>query len=128
MTVALGQLVLHGLHVWQQPNAQGQLTNVEEPAAYVVDWPSLASGASAQAILTIEGDRDFHLTHITHAQTDAGFIPLRVQISDQSGKNLFVQPVFINAVSSINAGQPFVLAMRRLYRRTAPVKITFTVD
>lgn len=128
MTVALGQLVLHGKHVWQQHNAQGQLANVEEPAVYLVDWPSLASGAIHQEILTIEGDRDFHLTHITHAQTDSGFIPLRVQISDQSGKNLFVRPAIINAISSINAGQPYILAMRRLYRRTAPVKITFTVD
>lgn len=123
MTVAKGQLVLHGVHVWQ---SEGQ--NVQEPAIYVVDWPSLAAAASHQQILTIEGDRDFQLTHITHAQTDAGFIPLRVQISDQSGKNLFVQPAFINAVSSVNAGQPYILAMRRLYRRTAPVRISFTVD
>lgn len=123
MTVALGQLVLHGVHVWQVNDK-----DVQEPAFYPVDWPSLASGASAQAILTIEGDRDFHLTHITHAQTDTGFIPLRVQVSDQSGKNLFVQPCFINAISSINAGQPYVLTMRRLYRRTAPVRITFAVD
>jgi hypothetical protein len=123
MTVALGQLVLHGVHVWQE---NGQ--NVSEPAVYPVAWPSLASGAQAQVILTIEGDRDFHLTHITHAQTDTGFIPLRYQVSDQSGKNLFTQPCLINAASSINAGQPYVLAMRRLYRRTAPVRVTFTVD
>ena len=124
MTVALGQLVLHGVHIWQANGA-----NVEEPAVYVVDWPSLAAGATKPVTLTIEGDRDFHLTHITHAQADAaGFIPLRVQISDQNGKNLFIQPTYINAISSQNAGQPYVLAMRRLYRRTAPVKILFAVD
>jgi len=127
MTVALGQLLLHGVHVWQQETAKGMI-DVSEPAVYPIAWPSLASGASHQVILTIEGDRDFQLTHITHAQTDSGFIPLRVQVSDQSGKNLFVQPCIINAISSINAGQPYVLAMRRLYRRTAPVRITFTVD
>jgi len=127
MAVALGQLLLHGLHVWQQESPKG-IVDVSEPAVYPVNWPALNSGESSQTILTIEGDRDFQLTHITHAQTDSGFIPLRVQVSDQSGKNLFVQPCIINAVSSINAGQPYVLAMRRLYRRTAPVRITFTVD
>jgi hypothetical protein len=123
MTVALGQLALHGLHMWQ---VNGK--DVQEPAVYVVDWPSLAAGASKSVTLTIEGDRDFHLTHITHAQADAGFIPLKVQLSDQNGKNLFIQPTYINAISSINAGQPYLLAMRRLYRRTAPVKVVFAVD
>lgn len=123
MTVALGQMVLHGLHVWQ---VNGQ--DVSEPASYPIDWPSLASTASKPVTVQIEGDRDFQLTHITHAQTDSGFIPLKVQVSETSGKNLFVQPAYINAVSSVNAGQPFVLAQKKLYRRTQIIKVLFAVD
>jgi hypothetical protein len=124
MTVGVGQFLLHGVHVWQVNGKE-----VSEPAVYVTDWPSMNAAETKPIILTIESDRDFHLTHITHAQSDApGFIPLRVQVSDQNGKRLFIQPAYINAVSSQNAGQPYVLPMRRLYRRSAPVKVTFTVD
>lgn len=129
MTVAKGQLALHGVHVWQVPDSKtGQLMDVSEPAVYVVDWPSLAAAASQQSLLTVESDRDFMLTHLTHAQTDSGFIPLRVQISEQNGKNLYTQPAIINAVSSQNAGQPALLAMKKLFRRTNTIKVTLSVD
>lgn len=127
MTVALGQIILHGLHVWQIPDNGGK-KDVTEPASYPIDWPSLASGANKLVPIILDGDKDFMLTHITHAQTDSGFIPLKVQITENSGKTLFVQPAYINAVSSINAGQPFVLAQKKLYRRSAVIKATFAVD
>ncbi len=127
MTVAKGQLVLSGVHAWQIQGEKG-LETVSEPAVYVVDWPSLAAGASTQVLLTVESDRDFMLTHLTHAQEDAGFIPLRVQISEGNGKNLFTQPAFINAVSSKEAGQPALLAMKKLFRRTNTIKVTLSVD
>lgn len=128
MPVNKGQLALHGVHVWQMPNDKGQLVDVSEPAVYMVDWPTLNNGASQQNVLTVEADRDFMLTHLTHAQSDVGFIALRLQISEQNGKNLFTQPAIINAVSSQNAGQPALLPMKKLIRRTNVFRVTLTVD
>ena len=73
--------------------------------------------------------RDFLLTHITHNQSDAaGYIPLRFQVSESDGRTLFHEPVYINAASSANAGQPFTVSIRKLYRRTMLVKVAFLVD
>lgn len=128
MPVAKGQLALSGVHVWQMPDKNGKMIDVSEPAVYVIDWGSLANGTSQQEILTVEADRDFMLTHLTHAQSDVGFIPLRIQISEQNGKNLFTKPAIINAVSSQNAGQPALLSMKKLIRRTNTFKVTLLVD
>lgn len=130
MTVAKGQLALHGLHVLgQRPNPKtGQIEDITEPMTYVVDWPTMNAGDTIQRQLTIDGDRDFYLTHITHSQADAGFVPLRVQVSAQDGKTLFKDTPYVNSVSSQNAGQPFILSQKRLFRRTSVQLVQFTVD
>lgn len=127
--VAKGQLVLHGQHAQQVPGPDGKPVTVYEPTAYPVDWPAILAGENTSVNVQIEGDRDFLLTHITHNQSDAaGFIPLRFQVSESDGRTLFHEPVYINAASSPNAGQPFNLSIRKLYRRTMLVKVAFLVD
>lgn len=126
--VAKGQLVLHGYHVWQEQK-NGKMVDVTEPVSYPVEWPALLTGGTKNGQAVVEGSMDFMLTHITHNQADAaGFIPLRVQISDTNGKNLFRDAVYINSVSSQEAGRPFVLVQKRLFRRAATIKVNFSVD
>lgn len=130
MAVAKGQLALHGLHVLGQrkDEATGKMIDVTEPMTYVVDWSGMNAGDAVQKNLQIDGDRDFYLTHITHTQSDAGFIALRVQISAQDGKSLFKDTPYVSSVSSQNAGQPFILSQKRLFRRTSVHTVHFSVD
>lgn len=124
--VAKGQLVLHGIHVWNDD--QGKEIG-REPTAYAIDWPAITAGHSSPVPFTIEGGKDFLLTHITHAQADtATFIPMKVQVSQQDGRTLFYGDCYLNTISSQNAGQPFVLGMKRLFRATSVNKAVFTVD
>lgn len=128
--VAKGQLVLHGLHVWQDGvDEKGQPREFREPTAYPVDWPATLTGKTSIVPFTIEGDKDFMLTHITHAQADtATFIPMKVNVSQQDGRTLFSEACYLNTISNQNAGQPYVLSMKRLFRRTSTNKATFEVD
>lgn len=121
MDIQKGQLVLHGYHVWQENGK-----DVHEPISYPIDWPAIANGQSYPASVQVMGDRDFMLTHITHSQLDTGNIPLKVQIGTTNGMNLFRDPAWINAISSQIAGQPFVLAIKRLFRRTNSINLSFS--
>ena len=44
------------------------------------------------------------------------------------GRTLFYGDCYLNTISSQNAGQPFVLGMKRLFRSTSVNKAVFTVD
>lgn len=130
--VAKGQLVLHGYHVWEVPaivDGKQVMQKVTEPTAYPLDWPATLAGKSYPTSAVIEAYGDFMLTHITHAQADtAAFIPMKFNIQDDTGRSVFRDAVYLNAGSSANAGQPFILPQKRLFRRTSAVRVNFAVD
>lgn len=122
--LAKGQLVLHGFHR-RQINGQAY----DEPTAYPVDWPATLAGKTFPGSFVVDAEADFVLTSISHAQADtATFLPVKINIQDDSGRSVFKDAAYLNTISSQNAGQPYILPKARVFNRTSAVRVNLTVD
>lgn len=123
MATAKGQIVLHGVHT-----LKGTATVVEQ-ATYAASWPALADDTLAQDSFTVDANYDFHVLEITHVVagvTQGQHVPMKMQIAGLNDRPWFIQPVYINSVSSLqDAGQPRKLPAKRILPATRIVNFSF---
>ncbi len=119
------------------PNERNQLVD-----AQILDWftytsavVALGVGLTATDIVNVEADADFNLLKLSYfadlagvAQTDATrVVPnVDIQILDTgSGRSLFFAPIPIPAI--FGTGEiPYILPIRRLFKATSAIRVTFT--
>lgn len=123
MATPKGQIVFHGVHVDDQGNAV-------EPAAYAVDVPALNDGETFPGSFQIVSDLNFRLQEMTHAFEGiaaGAHVNLKVQMQVTNGRPWHIgKPIFINAISSQDAGLPRRPIMQRLILKQAVVSVDFT--
>ncbi|MDI1303027.1 MAG: hypothetical protein PSX71_14070 [bacterium] len=122
MATPAGQIVFHGKHL---DTVTGQLI---EAASYAVDVPALADGVSHPGTFQVVSEYDFELLETTHnfvGIADGAHVNVKLQIQATNGRPWFIgKPIFINSISSQNAGLP----RRQLVRRVIMAKTAVSVD
>lgn len=112
MAVAKGQLIFNGYHTKPGTN------DMVEPATYSVAWGALADDATSSDAFKVDSSYDFHLlemTHVVEGIAQGAHVPLIIQAQGENDRPWFIQPVYINTVSSLqNAGQPRKLPVKRI--------------